>query len=139
MGAPGFSRKRGRDTFCSSPPGRGNDSVRTTRTTTRGGRRRVEVITPHINADFDTIASMMAARKLYPDAVLVLPGSKEETVKGFLLQSALYSLEMKKLREIDLDKGTRLIFVAIRNSSRIGPFRDLIGKPGVGGPSHAQH
>ena len=58
----------------------------------------MEVITTHINADFDTIASMMAARKLYPDAVLVLPGSKEETVKGFLLQSALYSLEMKKLR-----------------------------------------
>src|SRR3990172_9375924 len=57
----------------------------------------MEVITTHINADFDTIASMMAARKLYPDAVLVLPGSKEETVKGFLLQSALYSLEMKKV------------------------------------------
>jgi len=91
----------------------------------------MEVITTHINADFDTIASMMAARKLYPDAVLVLPGSKEETVKGFLLQSALYSLEMKKLREIDLDKITRLIFVDIRNSSRVGPFRDLIGRPGV--------
>src|SRR3990172_9029371 len=91
----------------------------------------MEVITTHINADFDTIASMMAARKLYPDAVLVLPGSKEETVKGFLLQSALYSLEMKKLREIDLDKITRLIFVDIRNASRVGPFRDLIGRPGV--------
>ncbi|MGZ8460197.1 MAG: CBS domain-containing protein [Candidatus Deferrimicrobiaceae bacterium] len=91
----------------------------------------MEVITTHINADFDTIASMMAARKLYPGAVLVLPGSKEETVKGFLLQSALYSLEMKKLREIDLDKITRLIFVDIRNSSRVGPFRDLIGRPGV--------
>ncbi|MGZ8431504.1 MAG: DHH family phosphoesterase, partial [Candidatus Deferrimicrobiaceae bacterium] len=91
----------------------------------------MEVITTHINADFDTIASMMAARKLYPGAVLVLPGSKEETVKGFLLQSALYSLEMKKLREIDLDKITRLIFVDIRNASRVGPFRDLIGRPGV--------
>ena len=64
----------------------------------------MDVITTHINADFDTIGSMLAARKLYPDAVLVLPGSKEETVKGFLLQSALYALEMKKLREIDLSK-----------------------------------
>jgi tRNA nucleotidyltransferase (CCA-adding enzyme) len=84
-----------------------------------------------VNADFDTIASMLAARKLYPGAVLVLPGSKEETVKGFLLQSALYSLEMKKIREIDLEKVTRLILVDIRSSSRIGSFRDLIGKPGV--------
>jgi tRNA nucleotidyltransferase (CCA-adding enzyme) len=91
----------------------------------------MDVITTHINADFDTIASMMAARKLYPGAVLVLPGSKEETVKGFLLQSALYSLEMKKVREIDLSKVTRLILVDIRNSSRIGPFRDLVGRPGV--------
>jgi len=91
----------------------------------------MEVITTHIGADFDTIGSMLAARKLYPDAVLVLPGSKEETVRGFLLQSALYALEMKKLREIDLSKVTRLILVDIRNSARIGPFRDLIGKPGV--------
>jgi len=91
----------------------------------------MDVITTHINADFDTIGSMLAARKLYPNAVLVLPGSKEETVKGFLLQSALYALEMKKLREIDLSKVTRLILVDIRNASRIGPFRALIGKPGV--------
>ena len=91
----------------------------------------MEVITTHINADFDTIASMLAARKLYPDAILVLPCAKEETGKGFLLQSALYSVEMKKLREIDLEKVTRLILVDIRKSSRIGAFRDLIGKPGV--------
>ena len=91
----------------------------------------MDVITTHINADFDTIASMMAARKLYPGAVLVLPGSKEETVKGFLLQSALYALEMRKVREIDFSKVTRLILVDIRNSSRIGPFRDLIGRPDV--------
>ena len=91
----------------------------------------MDIITTHINADFDTIASMLAARKLYPDALLVLPGSKEETVKGFLLQSALYALEMKKVREIDLSMVTRLILVDIRTASRIGPFRDLIGKPGV--------
>ena len=91
----------------------------------------MDVITTHISADFDTIASMLAARKLYPGAVLVLPGSKEETVKGFLLQSALYALEMKKIREIDFSKVTRLILVDIRNSSRIGPFRDLLGRPDV--------
>ncbi len=91
----------------------------------------MEIITTHINADFDTIASMVAAKKLYPGAVLVLPGSKEESVKGFLLQSALYALEMRKAREIDLSQVTRLILVDIRNASRIGGFRELIGKPGV--------
>jgi tRNA nucleotidyltransferase (CCA-adding enzyme) len=91
----------------------------------------VEVITTHSNADFDTVASMVAARKLYPDAVIVMPGTQEESVKGFLLQSALYNLDMKKAGEVDLGSVTRLILVDIRNSARIGPFRHLVGKPGV--------
>ncbi len=91
----------------------------------------MEVITTHINADFDTIASMVAARKLYPGAVIVLPGSQEETVKGFLIQSAFYALEVRKAREIDLSKVTRVILVDIRNSARIGVFRDVVKRPGV--------
>jgi tRNA nucleotidyltransferase (CCA-adding enzyme) len=31
----------------------------------------MDLITTHINADFDGLASMIAARKLYPGAVLV--------------------------------------------------------------------
>ncbi|MBP2674757.1 MAG: hypothetical protein H6Q84_1597 [Deltaproteobacteria bacterium] len=91
----------------------------------------MEVITTHVNADFDTIASMLAAHKLYPDAVCVLPGAPEESVKGFLVQSAFYALPMRKLREIDLDRVTRLILVDIRNSARIGMFAGIAGKPGV--------
>jgi tRNA nucleotidyltransferase (CCA-adding enzyme) len=91
----------------------------------------LDVITTHINADFDCIGAMVAARKLYPDAVPVLPGAKEEMVKDFLIQSAFYSLEVRKARDIDLEKVTRLILVDIRNSARIGIFRELIGKPGV--------
>src|SRR5512139_539121 len=91
----------------------------------------MDVITTHVNADFDTIASMLAAHKLYPDAVTVLPGSQEESVKGFLVQSAFYTLPMRKPREIDLDKVRRLILVDIRNSTRIGIFGELVGRPGV--------
>jgi len=91
----------------------------------------VDVITTHINADFDTIASMLAAKKLYPGAVLVLPGSKEESVRGFLLQSALYAIEIRKIREVDLSAITRVILVDIRNSSRIGAFREVVQRPGV--------
>ena len=31
------------------------------------------IITSHINADFDAMASMLAAQKLYPEAVALLP------------------------------------------------------------------
>ncbi len=91
----------------------------------------MDVITTHLNADFDTIGSMLAAHKLYPDAVCVIPGSQEESVKGFLVQSAFYSLPMRKPREIDLEQVRRLVLVDIRNRSRIGVFGELVGKPGV--------
>jgi len=42
----------------------------------------MEVITTHINADFDAMASMIAAKKLYPDALLVFPGSQERTLRN---------------------------------------------------------
>ena len=44
----------------------------------------MQVITTHLNADFDCLASMMAAKKLYPQAHLVLPGSTERLVEEFL-------------------------------------------------------
>ncbi|MBI5419702.1 MAG: CBS domain-containing protein [Deltaproteobacteria bacterium] len=91
----------------------------------------MEVITTHVNADFDTIASMVAAHKLYPEAVLVFPGSQEESVKGFLLQSAFYALEVRKAREIDLSKVTRVVLVDIRNSARVGVFREVVTRPGM--------
>lgn len=91
----------------------------------------MDVITTHVNSDFDTIASMLAAQKLYPDAVCVLPGAPEESVKGFLVQSAFYSLPLSKPRDIDLDKVTRVILVDTRNSARLGMFAKLVGNPGV--------
>ena len=39
----------------------------------------MELIATHLNADFDGLASMVAARKLYPGAMLVLPGGAQET------------------------------------------------------------
>ena len=42
----------------------------------------MDLITTHLNADFDGLASMVAARKLYPGAVLVLPGGAQESVRG---------------------------------------------------------
>lgn len=41
------------------------------------------VITTHINADFDAFASMLAAQKLYPDALMVFPGSQEKSLRVF--------------------------------------------------------
>lgn len=91
----------------------------------------MEIITSHVNSDFDTIASMLAVSKIYPEAFIVLPGAKEESVNDFLLKSAIYAFKMKNAKDIPLEEVTRVILVDIRNSARIGIFKDLVSKEGV--------
>lgn len=91
----------------------------------------MEVITTHLNADFDSLASMLAAKKLYPEGVLVFPGSQERGLRDFFIHSTLYALEVERIKNIDLQKVTRLILVDTRQSSRIGRFSEIIGKPGL--------
>ena len=62
----------------------------------------MRVITTHHNADFDGLAAMIAAHKLYPDAVLVFSGSQERNVREFTSQSLLYNYDFHKVKDIDL-------------------------------------
>ena len=91
----------------------------------------MEVITTHVNADFDCLGSMVAAQKLYPDAIMVFPGSQEKSVRDFFLKFAGYDFNFKKLKEIDLESITRLIIVDCQHASRIGSFSSIIEKPGI--------
>ena len=91
----------------------------------------MEVITTHINADFDAMASMIAAKKLYPEAVLVFPGSQEKTLREFFVKSTVYLYDFKRLRDLDLDQVHRLILVDTRQLSRIGKFEEIIGRQGL--------
>ncbi len=91
----------------------------------------MEVITTHVNADFDAFASMVAAKKLYPNAVVAFAGSQEKSLRDFFLSSAFYAFKWKKLKDLDLKKVTRLILVDIRQKSRIGKFAKIVDKPGV--------
>ena len=91
----------------------------------------MEVITTHINADFDSLGSMIAAKKLYPNAVLVFPGSQERSLRRFFLESVLYTVPFEKLKGIDMASVTRLILVDIRQWDRIGRFQQLVDDPNV--------
>ena len=80
----------------------------------------LEIITTHMNADFDGLASMVAAKKLYPNAMLVFPGSQERNLRDFFVRSSLYFLNFAKIKDINLEDVKRLILVDTRQSSRIG-------------------
>jgi len=91
----------------------------------------MDVITTHLNADFDALASMIAAKKLYPDAHLVFPGSQERNLREFFLKSTLISFPFERLKDIDVNAVTRLILVDINIRGRLGPFDEIAEKEGV--------
>ncbi len=91
----------------------------------------MEVITTHINADFDSLGSMIAAKKLYPDALLVFPGSQERSLRRFFLESVLYTVPFEKVRRIDVASVHKLILVDIRQWDRIGRFQQIVDDPNV--------
>ncbi len=90
-----------------------------------------EVITSHINTDFDGLAAMLAAHHLYPQAVMVLPGSPERSLHDFFLHSYSYVYPFKRLKDIDLAEIKRLIVVDTCQKSRIGPFAEVAARPEV--------
>ncbi len=91
----------------------------------------MDVITTHLNADFDAMASMIAAKKLYPDAHLVFPGSQERNLREFFLKSSLISFPFERIKDIDLDAVTRLILVDINIKGRLGPFDEVAEREDV--------
>ncbi|MCC2639697.1 MAG: uncharacterized protein K0S45_110 [Nitrospira sp.] len=88
----------------------------------------MDLITTHLNADFDGLASMVAARKLYPGAALVFPGGAQEAVRNFL---ASHDLGIRRIKDVSLDKVRRLILVDVQEPERLGPLSNLGSRPDV--------
>jgi tRNA nucleotidyltransferase (CCA-adding enzyme) len=91
----------------------------------------LSVITTHQNADFDAVASMIAAGKLYPEAVMVFPGSQERNLRNFFIQSMIYLFNVARVKDIDLKKIRRLILVDTRQAERIGPLAEALTNEGL--------
>ncbi|MES0349637.1 MAG: CBS domain-containing protein [Desulfobacteria bacterium] len=87
------------------------------------------MITTHVNADFDAFASMLAAQKLYPEALVVFPGSQEKNLRDFFVKSMVYLYNIVRIKDIDLNAIKRLILVDTRQASRIGKFASIVHRP----------
>ncbi|MBN2644141.1 MAG: CBS domain-containing protein [Desulfuromonadaceae bacterium] len=91
----------------------------------------MDIITTHINADFDCLGSMVAAQLLYPEALAVFAGAREPAVRDFLEQNPVSGLRLGRIKEVDLDQVRRLILVDVNSGERIGPFSELIEREDV--------
>ncbi|AER66903.1 Polynucleotide adenylyltransferase region [Thermovirga lienii DSM 17291] len=90
----------------------------------------MRVITTHIGADFDSLASMVAAKKLYGEGVLCFSGSAGRNVREFLMKHA-GQWEVLTPRQVEFESIRSLVVVDARAPNRIGQFAELLNKPGV--------
>ncbi|WDN88331.1 tRNA nucleotidyltransferase (CCA-adding enzyme) [Desulfosarcina sp. BuS5] len=93
--------------------------------------KKLTIITTHINADYDAMASMLAAQKLYPGSLLVFPRFNEKNLRNFFIQSMGYLFNMADIKSIDVDRIERLVLVDTRQPGRIGDLAVIAEKKEV--------
>ncbi|MCG8567287.1 MAG: DHH family phosphoesterase, partial [Desulfobacterales bacterium] len=84
------------------------------------------IITSHINADFDAIGAMLAAQLLYPDAVIIFPGSQEKNLRNFFVNSMGYLFNMADPKALDMAQVETLVLVDTRQKRRVPLVADLL-------------
>ncbi len=88
------------------------------------------IITTHLNADFDAIASCLAAKLLFPEFPVVLPGGMERVARRFLKENPSL-LEILSPREIDTAAVQEIVIVDANQHGRLGLLANLIELPGI--------
>jgi len=90
----------------------------------------MRIVTTHIGADFDALASVVACTFLYPGAVGVLPAMVNPEVKQFLAIHADI-LRLRPRKDLDLDAVTSLIVVDANSWKRLDRMDALAGRDGL--------
>ncbi|MBM3706522.1 MAG: hypothetical protein FJW66_08365, partial [Actinobacteria bacterium] len=86
----------------------------------------MELIATHVSSDFDSFAGMVAAKKLYPQAEILLPSSINLNVRKFISLHEDNLPELKEPRDLNLDLIKRLIVIDTKISSRLGVLKRIV-------------
>ncbi len=89
-----------------------------------------EVIATHTNTDFDAFAAMLAARRLYPDAVVAVPGALNRNVRDFYRLHA-DELDAVEVSRLEPEAIQRLIVVETASATRLGELESVALDPEV--------
>lgn len=90
----------------------------------------MDIITSHNSLDFDGLAAMVAAGKIYPHAVKVFSGTLSQNVKKFM---ALYKdmLMIKVPAHINHGDVERMIVVDTASANRLGHLKHMACSPSM--------
>lgn len=89
----------------------------------------MRIITTHLSADFDAFAAAVCAVRLFPDHVVVFPGSQEVAVRRFLAEAELRYPEVK-LKQVRAEPIEHAVVVDTRSPSRLGELKEIIARSG---------
>ncbi len=89
------------------------------------------LITCHSNADWDALSSMIGMSMLYPDSILLFPGSMEKALNEFFNETAVFLYTFKTAKEIDPDSVRRVIVVDTQIRSRVPHVQEWLDRPGI--------
>jgi tRNA nucleotidyltransferase (CCA-adding enzyme) len=92
--------------------------------------RAEEVIATHGNTDFDAFAAMLAARRLYPAAVVAV-GPLNRNVRDFYRLHADELEAVIDANRLELDAIRRLVVVEAAHASRLGELERVALDPAV--------
>src|SRR5687768_13689577 len=92
--------------------------------------RAEQVIATHGNTDFDAFGAMLAARLLYPDAVVSV-GTLNRNVRDFYRLHAEELGAIAEVNRLELDAIRRLVVVEVTSASRLGDLEAVALDPGV--------
>jgi len=87
----------------------------------------MDVILAHKQLDFDALAAMVAAQKLYPDSVPVIDSKSNHYIQEFL---ALYKdrLSLRKPQDLEIGSIARVILVDTYDLRRTGTLGEKLSK-----------
>ncbi|NMA68169.1 MAG: CBS domain-containing protein [Desulfitobacterium sp.] len=83
----------------------------------------MNVILTHRQMDFDALASMVAAHKIYPNSVMVVDGKSNPYVQDFLAL-AKDRLPFSRSKDINWTEVKRIILVDTHNLQRAGGYKE---------------
>src|SRR5919197_6712813 len=92
--------------------------------------RADQVIATHANTDFDAFAAMLAARRLYPGAVVCVAGSLNRNVREFYRLHA-DDLDVVEATRLEPSAIRRLIVVETTHAPRLGDLEPVALDPEV--------
>src|SRR5438874_3071734 len=87
--------------------------------------RAETLVATHTNTDFDAFAAMLAARRLYPGAIVCLAGSLNRNVREFYRLHADELDVVVDASRLELDAVRRLIVVETVHASRLGELEPV--------------